>query len=370
MQQDIPQKYSKVFSKNIESNGRFSGCYHFVIEGDFGKRAESSIYYKIGLDINEALTGFEAGDTIIFSIKNEFDFWKRAELKAYSSNYNELFCFRWIMGNEVLRRGIFKESCLSEDGKIEATALAKIKELDILPKEKRTIVIFDKICRTGVSYGKRPLISTLLNELESILTNRFLERKYATPFFIINLERVVRTSYCSATTLQSISHIRDFYIKHGYSYCHSSSDERNFLKKDLTISLECECERDDEDIESYRMQNICEELGTSDNFFSEITERIESNIGIPKKNEPAPSNKPCELFEWGDTIEIVDNGRDFLCSVISNDERNLLKVGMRGLVLHDEKKDDCGMITCGFKEFKSLYNKIHYTNLRRVSKFN
>lgn len=370
MQHYVPQNYSRVFSKNIESNGRFSGCYHFIIEGDFGKRAESSIYYKIGLDIDKFLSGFETGDVIVFSVKNEFDFWKRVELKAHSSNGDELFCFKWIMGNEILRKSVFKESCLSEDGKIEAVELAKIKKLNIIPEEKRTIVVFDKIRRTSSSYGARPLVGNILNELESILINRFLERKYAAPFFIINFQKVIDTS---PTVFQNVSHVRDFYLKYGYSI---SSGQMDFLKKDSLASLRSECKRDDEDSEPYGIDKINEELGVPDNFFSEIAERIESNIGISKKNELIPSHKlcepqkTCELFEWGDTVEIIDSGRDFLCSAISSDERKLLKLGMRGLVLCTEKKEDCGMVVCGFKEIGSLYNKIHFSNLRKISKFN
>lgn len=349
MQQDIPQKYSKVFSRNIESNGRFSGCYRFIIEGDFGKKAESSIYYKIGLDIDKILTGFEVGDTIIFSVKNEFDFWKRVKLKAYSSNHDELFCFRWIMGNEVLRKGVFKESCLSEDGKIEAIELAKIKKLDILPEQKRTIVIFDKICRTPSSYNARPLVGNLLNELEFILINRFLERKYAAPFFIINLQEVIKASH---PVFQNTSHVRDFYLKRGYTNCDNSLD---FLEKDTVISLKCGQKNGDANADN------------EEDRFYEILEKK----GGAKLNDSCPNFfQECELFEWGDAIEVIDNGRDFLCSAISNEERKLLKLGMRGLVLSTEKKEDCGMITCGFREIESLYIKIHFSNLRKISKFN
>lgn len=345
MQQDIPQKYSKVFSRNIESNGRFSGCYRFIIEGDFGKKAESSVYYKIGLDIDKILTGFEVGDTIVFSVKNEFDFWKRVELKAYSSNHDELFCFRWIIGNEVLRKGVFREGCLSEDGKIEAIELAKIKKLDIFPEQKRTIVIFNKICRTPSSYNARPLIGNLLNELESILMNRFLERKYAAPFFIINLQEVVKASH---PAFQNVSHVCDFYLKRGYINC---DNYFGFLKKDSVTSLKCEQKNNDMHVDS------------GEDGFYEILERREKEL-----NNSSP--KKYELFEWGDAIEIIDNGRDFLCQSISNEERKLLKLGMRGLVLSTEEKEDCGMITCGFKEIESLYIKIHFSNLRKISKFN
>lgn len=367
MRHYVPQNYSRVFSKNIESNGRFSGCYHFIIEGDFGKRAESSIYYKIGLDIGKFLSGFEAGDMIVFSVRNEFDFWKRVELKAHSSNGHELFCFKWIMGNEVLRKGIFKESCLSEDGKIEAIELAKIKKLDIIPEEKRTIVVFDKINRTPSSYGARPLVGNILNELESILINRFLERKYAAPFFIINFQKVIDTS---PTVFQNVSHVRDFYLKYGYS---TSSGQMDFLKKDSLAHLDHEYRREykkDEDCEPYGMNEIDKELGVLDNFFSEIIERAESSVSPSEKKKSIVPQETYELFEWGDTIEIVDNGRDVLCSSISSEEEKLLKFGMRGLVFSTEKKEDCGMVVCGFKEIGSLYIKIHFSNLRKISKFN
>lgn len=339
MQQSTSLRKTITAPKNIEVNGRFAGCCYFEIEGDFGKRMESSIYYKIGLDIRDSLSGFEVGDKIVFSIENEFDFWKRVQLKATSSSGKELFCFKWIMGNEVLQKGIFKKSCFSNTGKREFLSLECARESNVFPKEKRTIVLFNTIHREQSSYGDRPLLSDILRKLEDILVKRFVERKYATPFFVLDLPTICLND----PTNREEKYIRDYYVKHGYSV----HDER-FLKK---------------------LPNEENALDVKEHvdFFTTI-DNMENNEVLQRRGEHITQKDIVpELFKWGDIVEIIDNGRDFLLSAISRNELGKVVKGLRGFVLCDERKDDCGMITCSFEKMESLYIKIHYSHLKKVS---
>lgn len=325
--------FKKEFTKNIEVNGRFAGNYSLVITGDYGKRAESSIYYKIGLDILGNLPQFEIGDRVILSYEKEHDFWKRFKLYGISDSDETLFYLEWIVGNEILYKGQVKESVLSQKGKLEAEELLVAQALNIFPdfEEKRNVLFFNSIYRTPHSYLNRPYVSTILSIIEKIFQEQFSRKSYAAPFFVLNLACISQNSPYS----QPLDKIADFYIKHGYSPTNEGGGENLLLIKDT--------------VKNGYLSNI-----SFENKALKKSNRIDS---VKEKEEAEESG----LFEWGDVVKIISTKRDILSS-------KPCTVGMKGIVIIDEKPIDCGMIKCLFKELGSDIIDIHYSHLKKVNK--